>query len=108
MVRIRNCLTTVQNLALKMGTVRFSETFVTSYESTRRQIPEQHHQYGSEYFLLENLRLAVTSKNNSSFFKMAVFWDVALCSLVKVDRRFRGACSLYHQGSTSETSVSFY
>jgi hypothetical protein len=30
--------------------------------------------------------------------KMAVFWDVAPCSLVEVYRRFRGACCLHHQG----------
>jgi hypothetical protein len=29
--------------------------------------------------------------------KMAVFWVVALCRLVEVYRRFRGACCLYHQ-----------
>jgi hypothetical protein len=45
-----------------------------------------------------------------------VFWDVALCHLVVVDRRFRGAYCLHHQGdddralimevvSTPETSV---
>jgi hypothetical protein len=28
--------------------------------------------------------------------KMAVFWVVAPCSLVKVYRRFGGACCLYH------------
>jgi hypothetical protein len=36
--------------------------------------------------------------------KMALFWDVAPCSLVEV-YRFRGACSLHHQGD--ETSVNF-
>jgi hypothetical protein len=30
--------------------------------------------------------------------KLTVFWDVALCSLVEVYRRFRGAYSLHHQG----------
>jgi hypothetical protein len=30
--------------------------------------------------------------------KMTVFWDVTLCSLVEVYRRFRGACCLNHQG----------
>jgi hypothetical protein len=30
--------------------------------------------------------------------KMAVFWVVALCSLVEVYRRFRSACCLLHQG----------
>jgi hypothetical protein len=44
---------------------------------------------------------------------MTVFWDVAPCSLVEIDRRFRGAYCLYHQGrveavSTSETSVNLY
>jgi hypothetical protein len=29
--------------------------------------------------------------------KMAVFWDAAPCSLIEVDRRFRGAYCLYHQ-----------
>jgi hypothetical protein len=30
--------------------------------------------------------------------KMTAFWDVALCSFVDVDRRFRGAYCLHHQG----------
>jgi hypothetical protein len=30
--------------------------------------------------------------------KMAVFWVVAPCSLVGVYQRFRGPCSLHHQG----------
>jgi hypothetical protein len=29
--------------------------------------------------------------------KMAVFWDVAPCSLVEIDRSFREAYCLYHQ-----------
>lgn len=47
-----------------------------------------------------------------------IFWDVALCSLVLIDRRFRGDNCLHHQGgsdtrrsditeSTSERSVNF-
>jgi predicted transcriptional regulator len=46
--------------------------------------------------------------------KMAVFWAVALYSLVEVYQHFRGACSLYHQTllveavSTSEMSVNVY
>jgi hypothetical protein len=42
---------------------------------------------------------------------MAVFWNVAPCSLVDIDRRFRGAYRLNHQGdvvNSSETSVSIY
>jgi hypothetical protein len=30
--------------------------------------------------------------------KMAVFWVVAPCSLVKIYQRFRGPCCLHHQG----------
>jgi hypothetical protein len=47
--------------------------------------------------------------------KFRVFWDIAPCSDVEVDRRFRGAYCLNHQGDvlmmeavrTSETSVNF-
>jgi hypothetical protein len=40
---------------------------------------------------------------------MAVLWDITPCSLVDVDRRFRGAYSLMLEGlSSSETSVSIY
>jgi hypothetical protein len=38
--------------------------------------------------------------------KMTVFWDVAQCSLVQIDRRFRGG--IIEAVSTSETSVNFY
>jgi hypothetical protein len=37
--------------------------------------------------------------------KMRVFWDVVPCSHVGVDRRFRGAYCLHHQGP--ETSINF-
>jgi hypothetical protein len=30
--------------------------------------------------------------------KMPPFWDIAPCSLLGVDRRFRDAYSLHHQG----------
>jgi hypothetical protein len=33
-----------------------------------------------------------------SLLKMTVFWDVAPCSVVEIDRRFRGAYCLHHQG----------
>jgi hypothetical protein len=36
-----------------------------------------------------------------SVVKKTVFWDVELCSLVEVYRRFRGACCLHHQGALS-------
>jgi hypothetical protein len=34
--------------------------------------------------------------------KMAVFWDFAACSLVEIDRRFRGAYCLHHKGDEDE------
>jgi hypothetical protein len=53
--------------------------------------------------------------------KMAVFWDVAPCSLAEIDRRFRRTYCLHHciraillialmmeAVSTSETTVNFY
>jgi hypothetical protein len=39
--------------------------------------------------------------------KFRVFWDVALCSHVEVDRRFRGAYYLHHQGATSQKTLNF-
>jgi hypothetical protein len=44
--------------------------------------------------------------------KMTVFWDVAPCSFVEIDLRFRGAYCLIvlmmEAVSTSETSINFY
>jgi hypothetical protein len=37
---------------------------------------------------------------------MAVFWVVALCSLVEVYRRSRGACYFHNQGDESAASTS--
>jgi hypothetical protein len=31
--------------------------------------------------------------------KMTVFWDIALCNLIKVDRRFKGAYCHHHQSN---------
>jgi hypothetical protein len=43
---------------------------------------------------------------------MAVFWDVAPCSLVEVYQRFRGPCLgialMMEAARTSETLVNFY
>jgi hypothetical protein len=36
--------------------------------------------------------------------KIAVVWVVALCSLVEVYRRFRGACCVHHQGDRSHVA----
>jgi hypothetical protein len=39
--------------------------------------------------------------------QMTVFWVVVPCSLVKVYRRFRGACCLHHQGDRHLEELSF-
>jgi hypothetical protein len=39
--------------------------------------------------------------------KFRVFWDVAPCSYVEADRRFRGTYVMIQAVSTSETSISF-
>jgi hypothetical protein len=36
--------------------------------------------------------------NSKDTMKMAVFWDVAPCNLVDIDRRFRETYCLHHQG----------
>jgi hypothetical protein len=36
---------------------------------------------------------------------MTVFWDVVPCSLVKVDRRFRGAYCLHHEGDEGRENL---
>jgi hypothetical protein len=51
---------------------------------------------------VDSIRLKVLTAMSM---KMAVFWVVAPCSLVKVHQRFRGSCCLHHQG---ETLVNFY
>jgi hypothetical protein len=37
--------------------------------------------------------------------KMAVFWDVAPCSLVDIDRRFIGAYCLHYRAASQKTDV---
>jgi hypothetical protein len=37
---------------------------------------------------------------------MAVFWDVAPCSLVEVYQRFGGPCCLHHQGDVTAVRTS--
>jgi hypothetical protein len=43
--------------------------------------------------------LLIVTKNNVKYaLMMAVFWVVALCSVVQVYQRLRGACCLQRQG----------
>jgi hypothetical protein len=39
---------------------------------------------------------------------MDVFWDVAPCSLVEIDRCFGGAYCFHHQGVVYSSSVNIY
>jgi hypothetical protein len=73
---------------LKMETMFFSETLVPSSKRTRRHNPEQH-RYLMEfisrvrtviYCLMRFQVLTATGMN------MAVFWDVAPCTLVEISR----------------------
>jgi hypothetical protein len=40
--------------------------------------------------------------------KITVVWDVAPCSLVDIDRRFRGIQCLHNHGLVAETLLIFY
>jgi hypothetical protein len=47
-------------------------------------------------------RLNAFLASNANCTKFRVFWDVAPCSHVEVDRRFRGAYCLHHRSKYSE------
>jgi hypothetical protein len=44
----------------------------------------------------------ISSSQGGEYEEWLVFWDVAPCSLIDTDRRFRGAYCLHHQGSRSK------
>jgi hypothetical protein len=52
-----------------------------------------------------NVRFQVLTEAST---KSRVFWDVLPFSQIDVDRRFRGACYLHHQGSTHIWNVSLH
>jgi hypothetical protein len=52
---------------------------------------------------LSERRLGRTSWSTFTM-KITAFWDTEQCSLVRVDRRFRGAYCLNHQGEEAESS----
>jgi hypothetical protein len=50
----------------------------------------------------------ISSKNEKFNKSMAIFWDVAPCNLVEVDRFFRGTYCLHHQGpATTQKTTTF-
>jgi hypothetical protein len=44
-------------------------------------------------------------KKHKSSLNIRAFWNIASCNLVKVDRRFRGAYCLHHQGETARRCI---
>jgi hypothetical protein len=50
--------------------------------------------YSSEYTNIAKVLIQVLTTTSM---KMVIFWDVAACSLVDIDRRFRGAYCLHHR-----------
>jgi hypothetical protein len=69
--------------------------------------PEKHFQY-SCITVFPSLTLKTpynfTLQKQMHIMKMAVFWVVAPCSLVEIDRRFRDAYCLHHQGNDRNIS----
>jgi hypothetical protein len=58
-------------------------------------------------FNVENIFLACeTSRSRAASVKFRAFWDVATCSHVEVDRRFRDVYYRNHQGGESVQSRS--
>jgi hypothetical protein len=63
----------------------------------------------SLYNVVRNNVILCRLETSQNTLKTRAFWDIAQCSLAEVDRRFRRAYCLHHQGDrSSETSVSFY
>jgi hypothetical protein len=90
------------NNCLKMHTVCFPETVVSTYKSTRPYNPEDQHRhlYSRENLKshIENNFLSEISGSHGGEYEGCYLLGVAPCSLVEVYRRFRGAWYLHHQG----------
>jgi hypothetical protein len=53
----------------------------------------------------KNVRFQVLT---AATMKVTVFWDIAPCSLVQIDRRFKGVSLMMELVSLSETSANFH
>jgi hypothetical protein len=82
---------------LMMVAVSTSEKSVTFNETAGRNIPQCHF-----HNLRENLKTHPLI--TSLILKFRVFWDVAPCSYVEVDRRFRGTYCIHHLGDDDRGS----
>jgi hypothetical protein len=70
-----------------------SETSVSVYQTTRRNNPEDSRLHTRRH---ENLK---------SHMRTSVFWDAAPCSLVDINRRFRGAYCLHRQADDGGSKI---
>lgn len=89
---------------MKMEAVCFAETSVYNYKSTWDQNPDGLHRHfpllqnlTSQHALLPRFKVIKAQKFSKSM-KMAVFWNVARCGLVDIERSFTGTYCLRHQG----------
>jgi hypothetical protein len=85
--------------------VKTSMLFLRNVDIYRSYYPVDQHQH---LHSRENLKSRI-GLSALSYFEITVLWHVAPCSLVEIDRRFKGAYHIHHQGDrTSVTSASFY
>jgi hypothetical protein len=63
--------------------------------------------YSLHYFIfLYNLFFVTFQGLTAAIMKITVFWDVVPCSLVEIDRRFRGTYCLHHQSNHCPSTLS--
>jgi hypothetical protein len=99
-------------LGFDVLTICFSETSVSTCESTRRQIPEQRHRllittHRCEVGFSTVISIETKARNRFSLgdirvltaasVRMTVFWDVAPRCLAETDWRYRGDYYYHHQ-----------
>jgi hypothetical protein len=57
-----------------------------------------HFQENQDFLLFTIYLIVRVHVLTEAIMKMMAFWGIALCGLVEVNRRFRGAYCLHHQG----------
>jgi hypothetical protein len=60
------------------------------------------------FYILQNKNSSVVRFQilKATCMKMAAFWDMALCSLVEVNRRFRDECYVHHHSDRPDDTGS--
>jgi hypothetical protein len=99
---------------------RFSETSVTTYKNAQRHSYKRISLFMTynvfqyfERFMWTRVQIPWRSDVvrgriqvlTADSMKMTAFWDLASCSLVKLDRRFINAYHLHHQGENGDTHL---